>query len=394
MNRLKNFFWFCSGANIALLKRTPSEHIKYAGIGATVFFTGLFAIISGAYALYFIFNDSTTAWRLSAAMLFGFIWGAMIFNLDRYIVSSMKKNGGFWSEFKLATPRFILAAIIAFVISKPLELQIFHTSIEYELETMKQIEMKQQESSLTSRYESEIFSLTTEIKTLQGEIDGKTFLRDKIADDARKEADGSGGSLKRGTATIYNLKKADADKAQKELETVTNKNQPMIDSKQKVLDDKRRLVDSLKSTIKRGAYDGFDKRLDALGNVSAKSSTISIASFFVMLLFLAIEISPVLVKLLSAKGPYDDLLEKHEHSIENYKIEQISKLNQKTNEKLQIVIESGNNAVREELEGNRDLMKRIITAETELAQEMINQWKDEEMSKIKSGKHKRNDDKT
>jgi len=83
------------------------------------------------------------------------------------------------------------------------------------------------------------------------------------------------------------------------------------------------------------------------------------------------------------------LLEKHEHSIENFKIEQMSKLNQKTNERLEIVIQSGNNAVREELEGNRNLMKRIIDAETELAQEMINQWKEDEMGKIKTGRNKK-----
>jgi hypothetical protein len=34
-------------------------------------------------------------------------------------------------------------------------------------------------------------------------------------------------------------------------------------------------------------------------------------------------------------------------------------------------------------------MKRIIDAETELAQEMINQWKDDEMVKIKKAKNKK-----
>lgn len=388
MNKIKDFFWFCSGANTALLKRCPTEHIKYAGIGATVFFTGLFAVISGSYALYFIFNDSPAIWRITTAILFGLIWGAMIFNLDRYIVSSMKKKGNFWGEFKLAAPRFILAAIIAFVISKPLELQIFHTSIEYELETMKQNEIKQQENSLTGRYQSEMNLLSADITKLKKEIDDKTIQRNKLDDEARKEADGTGGSKRRGAAIIYNIKKADADKAQKDLDLTIARDKPLIDSKQKEYDLKFHLVDSLKAGIKRGAYDGFDKRLDALGNVTVRSSTIYIASIFVMLLFLAIEIAPVLVKLLSSKGPYDDLLEKHEHVYENLKIEQMSKLNQKTNEKLQVIIESGNNAVTAELEGNRDLMKRIITAETELAQEMIDQWKAEEMSKIKSKKKK------
>jgi len=384
MNRLQNFFWFCSGANIALLKKTPTEQTKYAGIGATVFFTGLFATVSGAYALYFIFNDANSTVRITASLLFGLIWGAMIFNLDRYIVSSMKKNGSTLSEFKLAAPRFLLAAIIAFVISKPLELQIFHTSIEYELELMKQEEIKKQEVALTSRYQNDMNLLDSEIKNLQKDIDTKTNYRNKADEEARKEADGSGGTMKRGAATIYNLKKADANKAQQELEELTTTNKPLIDAKQKLLFDKKRTVDSLKASVKRGSYDGFDKRLAALGNVSAKNSTISIASIFVMLLFLAIEIAPVLVKLLSSRGPYDDLLEAHENTFHSFKQEQVSKRNQKMYEKLLEMSETGNHAVNERIETNIELRKRITEAEKEIAQAMIKQWKYEQMNKTRT----------
>jgi hypothetical protein len=49
----------------------------------------------------------------------------MIFNLDRFIVSGMRKRTSSWSEWKLAFPRLVLAVLLAFVISKPLELKIF-----------------------------------------------------------------------------------------------------------------------------------------------------------------------------------------------------------------------------------------------------------------------------
>lgn len=326
MNAFKNFFWFCSGATIALLKKTPTEHSKYTGIGATVFFTGLFAIISGSYAVYFIFNDTEIITRILSSTLFGLVWGAMIFNLDRYIVSSMKKKGSFWNEIKLAMPRFILAGIIALVISKPLELQIFHTSIEYELEIMKQKEIKIQDSILTSRFDIENKIIEKQVKLLQQQIDSSISQRNNLDLEARKEADGSGGSGKRGAAVIYNLKKSDAVKAQIELDSISSKNIPLIAFKQKELDNKRRKIDSLKTSVKRGEYDGFDKRLDALGNVSEKSKTISTASLFIILLFVAIEISPVLVKLLSSRGPYDDLLEIHEYEFEITKNEKKAKL--------------------------------------------------------------------
>ena len=43
MKKITRFFWFCSGAHIGTLKKYPIEHNKYVGIGATIFFTALFA---------------------------------------------------------------------------------------------------------------------------------------------------------------------------------------------------------------------------------------------------------------------------------------------------------------------------------------------------------------
>ena len=56
MQSLKQFFLFCSGANFSILKRTPTEYNKYVGIGATIFFTGVFAAIAAGYALSTVFE--------------------------------------------------------------------------------------------------------------------------------------------------------------------------------------------------------------------------------------------------------------------------------------------------------------------------------------------------
>ena len=50
MKKVTRFFWFCSGAHIDTLKKYPIEHNKYVGIGATIFFTALFAALSGGYS--------------------------------------------------------------------------------------------------------------------------------------------------------------------------------------------------------------------------------------------------------------------------------------------------------------------------------------------------------
>ena len=123
---LKKFFLLCSGVDLKLIDTCSNgEQNKYAGIGATVFFTAVMATIAASYALYTVFVNIFTS------IFFGLIWGLLIFNLDRFIVSTIKKNDSKWKEFLQATPRIILAMIIAMVISKPLELKIFEKVFIY-----------------------------------------------------------------------------------------------------------------------------------------------------------------------------------------------------------------------------------------------------------------------
>ncbi|GAB1447072.1 MAG: DUF4407 domain-containing protein [Chitinophagales bacterium] len=387
MNNLKNFFWFCSGANQNLLKRCPTESSKYVGIGATVFFTGLLAAISSGYALYTVFESF---W---GSFFFGLVWGGMIFNLDRFIVCSMKKRGIFWQEFKVAVPRLILAILLALVISKPLELKIFEKEINRKIDSKKSEETIKAKTAINNGF-PEITELEKKIAVLKNEIISKETYRNQKQQEYDFERFGkktSGTTGIPGIGTNALKKEIQLNEAETDLKQTVNRNQPKIDQYEIDIKKLYSLRDNEFSNQKPNIdkYDGLAARIDALSVLSAESNAMNLANIFLILLFIAIETSPIFVKLISAKGPYDDLLEKHEHSIENFKIEQMSKLNQKTNERLEIVIQSGNNAVREELEGNRNLMKRIIEAETELAQELINQWKEDEMGKIKTGRHKK-----
>ena len=133
MKKITRFFWFCSGAHIGTLKKYPIEHNKYVGIGATIFFTALFATLSGGYAMYFVFSGS--AFAVDFAILFGLIWGFAIFNMDRYIVSSINKEGTTNQQILQASPRILLAIMIGIVISRPLELKIFDKEIRQKLKT-------------------------------------------------------------------------------------------------------------------------------------------------------------------------------------------------------------------------------------------------------------------
>ena len=146
MEKLKTFFWYCSGADTKLLQQCDTDSSKYVGIGATIFFTGLFAALSAAYAFFTVFDSYIIA------SILGLVWGLMIFNLDRFIVSSMRKSGKFWSEFGLATPRILLAVLISIVIARPLELKIFEKEINAELALMTEEMFAEQEQLIKDKY--------------------------------------------------------------------------------------------------------------------------------------------------------------------------------------------------------------------------------------------------
>ena len=82
-----SFLWWCAGTHQKLLKKFPSEHSKYSGLGGVVLATFVLASLSSGYAVYSIFGNIW--WTI----LFGFIWGLIIFNLDRFLVSTMRKYG-------------------------------------------------------------------------------------------------------------------------------------------------------------------------------------------------------------------------------------------------------------------------------------------------------------
>ena len=71
------------------------------------------------------------------SLIFGIVWGLIIFNLDRFIVSSTGKGDGTdkitWREVGQALPRIVIALILGFAISAPLEIKILESEINSEL---------------------------------------------------------------------------------------------------------------------------------------------------------------------------------------------------------------------------------------------------------------------
>jgi uncharacterized protein DUF4407 len=307
---LRQFFLFCSGIDQSLLEKCPSDTNKYIGIGATVFFTGILAFFSSAYALFTVFDS------YFASVIFGLVWGLMIFNLDRYIVSSMKSKGSVWKDFGVAFPRLLMAVLLALVISKPLELKIFEKEINAELIVMEQEKYKEQEDKVAMRYQPSIEAIQEEVKVLKEEIEIKTKARNDLDLMAIQEADGTGGSGNKNLGPIYRAKKEKADAAQLELDNLLATHIPLIAEKENAVKEMQTQIQAEITALERGAFGGIAARMDALDRLTQNSEAIWLANLFIMLLFISIETAPIFVKLISSRSPYDYLLHEHEHIFE------------------------------------------------------------------------------
>lgn len=303
---LKSFFWMCSGADPDLLAESPkSEQIKYAGIGGTVFFTALMAFIASSYALHTVFDS------IPIAIAFGFVWGLLIFNLDRFIVSSIKKQDNKMDEFMQAAPRILLAVIIAVVISKPLELKIFEKEIDRVLLEQKNEMTLVNQDQVGAIYADEIARLQAESAEIDMEIKTKEAEVNQLYDTYIAEAEGREGTMLLGKGPVYKEKRDKHDAMLAELQGLKQKGSAeeaglSLALKETQAKQKAHLADS--QPIIDG-FDGLMARINALGELPW------MPSFFIFLLFLAIETSPVIAKLLTPEGSYDIRYNESEHAV-------------------------------------------------------------------------------
>jgi hypothetical protein len=75
-------------------------------------------------------------------------------------------------------------------------------------------------------------------------------------------------------------------------------------------------------------------QLEALHVLTQESKAMNTANVFIIFLFILLECTPVLVKLMAPRGPYDELLEIREHFFKNHNLEKIAEMDHAMEEKL------------------------------------------------------------
>ena len=334
MNFIQKFLVICSGSSTELLKKTPTDVNKHVGIGGVILFTGILAALSSGYALYTIFDN------YYAAIGFGILWGLMIFNLDRYIVTSMKKQGNWFRQLFIALPRIAVAILLGIVISKPLELKIFEKEINKQLNVIVNRNKAELQKSIDARYVDLAKPVDEERKKIFAQIDTLRKEYNLAAAELEKEVVGTQTETTTGREGYGpNAKRKAELKQQKfqEMQAYSEQMKPRLDELNKeidaFIDQKEKELADAKPTEEN--YNGFAARMQALNELGANNPILGTAAIFIALVFISLETAPVLVKLIAPKGPYDFLLEKHEHSFKIFSKESIQIMDIKSDRRIE-----------------------------------------------------------
>jgi len=305
----KKFFWWCAGAHQELLKQFPSEHAKYSGLGGVLLATFVLASISAGYAVYTVFGN--WLWTLAFAV----IWGLIIFNFDRFLVSTMRKYGiSKRKQLWMAMPRLALALLIGFTIARPLELKIFEKEINVKMTENLHKKIQRNDSLLALENNNVMNTAMAERQRLN---DRKLAIENQLQNlqsSYVQEADGTGGSMQRGAEKLTHLKMDAYNKAKDQYAGEQPQLEKNIAAQDSILANAKANMEQKRKEYEASATAnmGFLERNKALSDLSREESSVFWSCLLVSLLIILIEIGPVLSKLIMPIGPYDISLAKEE----------------------------------------------------------------------------------
>ncbi|NNE27697.1 MAG: DUF4407 domain-containing protein, partial [Saprospiraceae bacterium] len=120
---------------------------------------------------------------------------------------------------------------------------------------------------------------------------------------------------------------------------------------------------------------GLASRIEALDRLSNKSTAIFYAGLFIMLLFIAIETSPIFVKLIAERSPYDFVLNKHEFAFRMNHNNYVAQLENATTNKIKFDTETGLYKTEITIAAEKEVSKQAIQEQLEQIKQEPLSWK-------------------
>ena len=334
-NKVRGILYFAAGVDTQLLRHCPHyDRVKEQCIGGTVLATALLAFFTSSYAFYIVFSPKvalaiettkapTHIGTLVWAGIFGLVWAAMIFNLDRFIVSSTGQGNGKETidrrEIREAVPRFVMALLIAIVLSKPLEIKIMESEIDAALlveqrnfidknDASDKLAFDVREKAIVSR-KGELLKERDARKAELVVADERVVQQQK---DLQDEIDGTGGSKQKDFGPAARNKKERLESLKQISESKHASLDPEIKSLDAQLDVEESKINELTEERKKNrarlteqaaSQNGLMKRIEVAGK------QFPVAGWMLLILMAFLEIAPILFKMMIRLSSYDYMKE-------------------------------------------------------------------------------------
>lgn len=338
MNFIYRFFCWAGGGYADVLQEMPTERNRFFGYGTVICMTAIFATLSSSYAFWLLLHEQIGAFILAPALA----WGAFIFILDRFFITTISNRGSFGVRLLSASPRLILAIFIGVLISKPLEFRIFQREISDQLIALKTQEYDMVDSLHRERIDKlnrdkeieiskmsggqEIAPLADRIKEWKGKL---PVLEKDIKAQAEKvncECNGACGTNIPGRGRACKFEetehkrlldeqkkvKTDIQNAEARIETIkaglqTQIEQTISPKYQARADSLEHLKELLKVSLDANFKPSILNQQIALAKIQEdpEKPTAFYTVWFITLLFIFIEMAPMLLKLMTSAGAYE-----------------------------------------------------------------------------------------
>lgn len=393
---VRKLLWFAAGGDISILERCPhSERVKYEGLGGVVIATAILAFFSGFYAMYTVFGpregfalemqqQAVDLAALIKSLVVAVIWSLVIFNLDRFIITSTGHGDGSaditFKELIQATPRLLMAAIIGLSVSAPLETRVMKTEIEAALNKEQREYVESSKNVINEEInkkkdflEQQRAEIMSKMKAHNDKIDAKT---QEIANKRNEIVIESSNPQRRGVGPI-------TQKREEELSILLIEKQKLEEDpiRQQLEDERKNKLVEIDHLIQLRDSLIEEKRQESL-NIDGLSKRIKIAheisptvSLILTLLLVVIEVTPIFVKMMLIRGPYDYL-------VDNQNLMVIAKYGIETRADLSADSIGGTHSIQEIYHQAKTIEKHIVgnlNVEQKLAEEARNIF----LSKVK-----------
>ncbi len=379
-SKIMQVLWKAAGSDGYILRRsTYSDQVKYACLGGIVVATGFMAAIAGGYAIYTIFEPKGSALDGAThvptalmACVFGVIWGLIIFNIDRFIVAATGKGDGTeaitWGEFVNSIPRIIMGLVIAITISKPMEIRMFKSEIDAELHQAQLEKRKVYEEKTKANYISRFELVESELLKIEENrnklLDRLTDVESQYAAEIRIVRPGPKAAALKSLMESLSVK----------LNTFDQDNRTELERLNK---EKLRLTTELDEELAKNeevasGLDGLLERIKLAHKIAGAWIT-----FFITLLFVVIELTPIFFKMMLIKSPYDfigDNIKELIKAEEGIQIKYDYYKDKQGQERNLIISHKAKQKIDEKI--------ALMKAQTELSDYIIERWKEKEKENI------------